>query len=330
MRTITLEEHFLTQASLDAPGGEMFQMGRGAAQSALMRLGANLVAQLLDIGDQRISEMDAAGIDVQVLSFTRGLDAVQGDDEAVKLVREINDRLAAAVDRHPDRFAGFATLPTLSPERAADELERTVREYGFKGAMIHGHARGRYLDDEFFWPIFARAQELEVPIYIHPAPPPQAVVQASFVGNFTKEVTALLSTGGWGWHVETGLHVLRLILGGAFDRHPKLQIVVGHLGEALPFMMSRIERVFPQEVTQLSRPIGNYLRENVHYTFGGFNYTPAFLDLLLQVGSDRIMFSADYPYASMADARGFLERLPVSPQDKERIAHGNAERLLRI
>lgn len=330
MRTITLEEHFLTQSSLDAPGGEMFQMGRGAAQSVLMRSGANLMTQLLDIGDQRISEMDAAGIDVQVLSFTRGLAAIDGEAEALKLARDINDQLAAAVDRHPDRFAGFATLATLWPEPAADELGRTVKEYGFKGAMIHGHTRGRYLDDEFFWPILARAEELDVPIYLHPAPPPPPVIQASFTGNFSKEVTALFSTGGWGWHIETGLHVLRMVLGGVFDKHPKLQVVIGHLGEALPFMMSRIERALPQQVTQLKRPIGEYLRENVHYTFAGFNYTPAFLDLLLEVGADRILFSADYPYASMADARGFLERLPVSPQDREKIAHGNADRLLRI
>ena len=339
MRTIALEEHcltqasearFLTRASPVGPGGDGIQMGQGVAQSILMRSAASLMEQLLDIGDQRLSEMDAAGVDVQVISFTAGLDGAQSQDETVNLARGINDRLAAAVKRHPTRFAGFATLPMLSPEKAADELERTVKEYGFKGAMIHGHTRGRYLDDKFFWPILARAEELKVPIYLHPAPPPEPVIEASYVGNYSREVTSLLSTGGWGWHIDNGLHVLRMILGGVFDKYPSIQLVTGHLGEALPFMMPRIERAFPQPVIKLNKPIGYYLRENVHYTISGWSYMPAFLDLFLQVGANRIMFSADYPYSPMAEACGFLERLPVSPKDKESIAHGNAERLLRI
>jgi predicted TIM-barrel fold metal-dependent hydrolase len=143
-------------------------------------------------------------------------------------------------------------------------------------------------------------------------------------------VTVALSTAAWGWHIETAIHVLRLILSGAFDRYPRLQLIVGHLGETLPFMLPRLDHALPTAVTKLERPIGAYLRENLHYTFSGFNYTPTFLDLLLEVGVDRIMFSADYPYASMAQARTFLDQLPVSPADKERIAHGNAERLLRL
>ncbi|MGI0083535.1 MAG: amidohydrolase family protein [Nitrososphaerales archaeon] len=330
MRKIALEEYFLTKSSLEGPGGDMFQMGGSVVQAIMGPSGANIMAQLLDLGDQRISEMDAAGVDVQVLSFTRGLDSVQGEDEAVNLARNINDQLATAVELHPTRFVGFATLPTMSPEKSADELERTVKEYGFKGAMIHGHTRGRYLDDKFFWPILARAQELEVPIYLHPAPPPKAVLEASYSGNYTRDVTMLFSTGGWGWHIDPALHALRMILGGVFDNYPNFQLVIGHLREALLFMMPRIERALPQQVTKLNKPIGNCFRENVHYTISDWNYTPAFLDLFLQVGVDRIMFSADYPYSSLIEDCDFLERLPVSPKDKESIAHGNAEMLLRI
>jgi predicted TIM-barrel fold metal-dependent hydrolase len=137
----------------------------------------------------------------------------------------------------------------------------------------------------------------------------------------------MLAGAGWGWHIETAIHVIRVILAGVFDRYPKLQIVIGHMGEALPFMLQRLD-VMPMAMTQLDRPISAYLRENVHYTFSGFNFTPTFLDLLLQVGVDRIMFSTDYPYASMADARAFLDKLPVSSVDQARVAHGNAERLL--
>jgi predicted TIM-barrel fold metal-dependent hydrolase len=217
---------------------------------------------------------------------------------------------------------------------AADELERTVREHGFKGAMINGHTRGRYFDDEFFWPILERAETLQVPVYLHPTPPPQPVIEAAYKGTFAAEVAFGLATAAWGWHVDTATHVLRLVLGGVFDRYPSLQLVIGHMGETLPFMLPRIELAFSHpmmsQVTKLDRPIGAYFRENLHYTFSGFNWIPTFLNLLLQVGVDRIMFSADYPYASMAEARAFLDQLPVSPADKVRIAHGNAERLLRL
>lgn len=273
--------------------------------------------------------MDRAGIDMQVLSLTapgvQSLDA----SEAVALAREENDRLAEAVRHYPTRFAGFAALPTSAPGVAADELERTVKTSGFKGALINGHTRGRYLDDPFFWPILERAQALQVPIYLHPTPPPQPVLDTYYAG-FSPEVTSLLSTGAWGWHIETAVHVIRLILGGVFDRYPHLQLVIGHMGEALPFMMARIDGTLPTTLTKLDRPLGAYFRENLHYTFSGFNWTPPFLDLLLQVGVDRILFSADYPFRSMEWARTFLDQLPVSPADKERIAHGNAERLLRL
>jgi uncharacterized protein len=289
---------------------------------------AKILEQVREIGERRIAAMDAARIDVQVLSLNspgvEQLDALQ----ACALAREANEFLAAGIERHPARFAGFATLPTGAPERAAAELERTVREHGFKGALINGHHRGRYLDEPFFRPILERAASLRVPIYLHPTQPPQPVIEASY-GGFAPEVTYLLASAGWGWHIETAVHVLRLILGGVFDRYPNLQIIVGHMGEGLPFMQSRLDLMTPA-VTGLQRAISAYLRENVHYTFSGFNFTPTFLDLLLQVGVDRIMFSADYPYGSMTEARAFLDHLPVSPADRERIAHGNAEKLLGL
>jgi uncharacterized protein len=291
---------------------------------------AQLIDQLCDLDDRRIADMDAAGIDVQVLSLTSpGVEQLDAT-EAVALARQANDRLAAAVRRHPSGFAGFAALPTAAPETAADELERTVREHSFKGALINGHTRGRYLDDAFFWPILERAEALQVPLYLHPTPPPRPVVEASYTGNYAPGVAVGLATAAWGWHIETATHVLRIVLSGAFDRYPRLQLIIGHLGETLPFMLPRLELALPPEMTSLKRPVGAYLRENLHYTFAGFNWTPAFLDLLFQVGIDRIMFSADYPYASMEEARTFLEQLPLSPADKVRIAHGNAERLLRL
>lgn len=330
MRTIGLEEHYAPPAFMEGPGRDIKAQAEAARDHPRVAAGfAKLVEGLRDIGEGRIAEMDAAGVDVAVLSLTSpGVEQLEAS-EAVALAREANDHLAEAVSRHPDRLAGFAALPTAAPEAAADELERTAREYGFVGALINGHTRGRYLDDEFFWPILERAEVLGVPIYLHPTPPPRAVIEASYAGNFAPEVTGLLASAGWGWHVETATHVLRVVLGGAFDRYPGLQLVIGHLGEGLPFMLPRLEMALPKEATRLDRPVGDYLRENVHYTFGGFNWPQAFLDLLLQVGAERIMFSTDHPYASMAQARAFLDSLPVSPADRERISHSNAERLLR-
>ena len=324
MRTITLEEHYASPAYMAGPGRQLKQQTQSAPGMA------RVVEQLCDLDQRRIADMDAAGIDVQVLSLNSpGVEQLDAP-EAVAIARQTNDWLAQAVGRHPDRFAGFAVLPTADPGAAAAELERTVREFGFKGAAINGHTRGRYLDDAFFWPFLERAEALHVPIYIHPTMPPQPVIQAYYTGNFAPEVTRMLAMAGWGWHIETAVHVLRLILSGAFDRFPDLQVIIGHLGEGLASMMARIDHTLPVEVTKLKRPMGAYLRENLHYTFSGFNYTAPFLDLMLNVGVERIMFSSDYPYASMAEARTFLEQLPVSPADKERIAHGNAERLLRL
>jgi predicted TIM-barrel fold metal-dependent hydrolase len=319
IRTITLEEHFATPAFLKGPGAQIMKVRS-----------AQLVDQLCDLGERRIADMDAAGIDVQVLSLTSpGVDQLDAT-EAVKLAHETNDILADAVRRHPSRFAGLATLPSASPETAADELDRMVRKHGFKGAVINGHIRGRYLDDEFFWPILERAEALQVPLLLHPTVPPRPVIEASYTGNYATEVADLLAAAAWGWHIETATHTLRLILSGAFDRYPRLQLLIGHLGEALPFMLPRIDRNLPMALTKLHRPTGAYLRENLHYSFSGFNFTSTFLDLFLEVGPSRIMFSADYPYGSMSQARTFLDQLPVSPADKERIAHGNAELLLRL
>lgn len=247
MRTITLEEHYATPGFLNGPGRDFVQ--RAASAGNRMQ---EILARVRDVGEARIAEMDAAGIDVQVLSLNSpGVEPLAGD-EACALAREANDFVVDAVKRNPSRFAGFAALPIAEPDKAADELERAVRQHGFKGALINGHHRGRYLDDPFFSPILARAESLDVPIYVHPTQPPPAVVEASYSG-FRPEVSFMFANAGWGWHIETGVHVLRMILGGVFDRFPKLQVIVGHMGEALPFMLSRVDIMTP-EITGLERP----------------------------------------------------------------------------
>lgn len=331
MRVITIEEHYATPAFMDGPGRELKALAQSAQQNPEAAAGyAMLMKQLMDLDMDRITQMDKANIDVQILSLTSpGVEQVNEHD-AVNIAEDANNYLADAIKNHPTRFAGFAALPTITPDIAADELERMVNEHDFKGGIINGHINGRYLDDEYFWPILERAEVLKVPLYLHPTPPTKPVIKALYAGNYAPELTALLATGAWGWHIETAIHVLRIILSGAFDQYPDLQLIIGHLGETLPFMLPRLDRTLPREATKLERSLGTYLRENIYYTFSGFNYIQTFLDLYLQVGVDRIMFSADYPYSSMEIARNFLDQLPVSITDKERIAHGNAEKLLRM
>jgi predicted TIM-barrel fold metal-dependent hydrolase len=325
MRTITLEEHFSTPAFRAGPGRKREEH----AEKTGGRL-AKVFAQLAEVDAGRVAEMDAAGIDMQVLSLTSPGTEQSDAAEALALSREANDFLAAVVKKYPKRFAGLAVLPTAVPDKAAAELEQRMRD-GFVGAVIHGHNRGRYFDDKFFWPILERAQALNAPIYLHPTMPPQAVIAACYAGgSIAPAVTDALAGSGWGWHIETAVHILRLILGGVFDAFPKLQFVIGHLGETLPFMIQRFDHALSPGVTKLKQPVSFYLRNNVHYTISGFNFPAAFLDLLLEVGVDRIMFSADYPYQSMTDARAFLAQLPVSAADRERIAHGNAEKLFKL
>ena len=322
MRTVTVEEHFAHPEYFDGPGREFKEQARSGPR------GAKLFEQLSDVGEKRLAEMDAAGIDMQLLSLQYPGTEQLEPAEAIAVARAANDFLAAAVKQHPTRFAGLAALPTGAPDKAAAELQDRVRA-GFKGAIINGHNRGRYLDDKFYWPILESAEALEAPIYLHPTRPPQAVIEASY-GGLAPEVSWMLSGPGWGWHIETAVHVIRLIVGGVFDRFPKLQIVVGHLGEGLPFMLPRLDINMAPALTKLKRSFGDYLRANVHYTFGGFFFPATFLDLLLEVGVERIMFSVDHPYGSMTRGRAFLEQLPVSAADRERIAHGNAERLFKL
>lgn len=313
MRTITLEEHFASQLYIDSCGEDIKSM-------------PGIAEKLVDLGEKRIAEMDKAGIDVQVLSLNSPGVEMCSPAEAITLAKETNDLLALATKNHPERFAGFAAIPTPDPKAAVSELERTVQSLGFKGAVINGHVNGRYLDDEFFRPIMACAERLNVPIYLHPAAPPHAVSDIYYSG-FSPMIDDLLKRPGYGWHIETGIHIIRLILGGVFDKFPSLQFIIGHLGESLPYMMQRMNDVFTPERTNLSRSMSAYLKENVYYTISGFNYLAPFMAMLEEVGVERIMFSADYPYAQMQKARTFLDDLPLSDAGKHLIAHGNAEAL---
>jgi predicted TIM-barrel fold metal-dependent hydrolase len=316
MRTIALEEHYATAGFLRGPGGWL------ASRSGI-------IEPISDLGDGRIAAMDEAGIDLAVLSLAApGVEQLDGP-EAVLLARECNDELAAAVERYPDRLAGFAALPISAPDAAAEELDRAVRQHGFAGAVINGHSQGRYLDNPFFDPVLNRAATLEIPIYLHPTIPPAGVIESSYAG-FADKVTFALATVGWGWHINTATHVLRMILGGVFDRYPALQVIIGHMGEGTSFMLPRFDATLKPELTGLQHPVSSYLRQNFHYTFANFNDVPTYANLVAQVGIDRVAFSADYPFGSMKAARAFLDNLPLTHDERASISHRNAEKLLGV
>ena len=271
--------------------------------------------------------MDEGEITVQVLSAAApGADLLDGQ-AGVDFAVGTNDALAEAVRQHPQRYAGFAHLPMRSPEAAADELERAVSRLGFRGALINGTTQALFLDDERFAPILARAEKLDVPIYIHPALPPESVKQA-YYARLPENRGLLLSMAGFGWHIEVALHVMRMVLAGTFERHPHLKIVVGHMGETLPFMLDRSEQVFREQAKPVA--IKATILRHVWLTTSGFFTLPPFINALSTFGADRLLFSVDYPFSSNRQGRDFLKSLPVSEQDRARIAHGNADQLLRL
>jgi 2,3-dihydroxybenzoate decarboxylase len=336
MKKITLEEHFISPEyaqhvrDLQSKGAGIPREFEALLADPVMRKGMEAVeARLLDVGEGRLAAMDACGIDVQVLSLSAlTLAAIQGESDAkqaVDLARRANDYLAEQIHRHPDRFAGFAALPLQDPMAAVEELERAVTRLGFVGALINGHTNGEYLDERKFWGIWERAEQLGVPIYLHPADSPsdQMKIYQGYPG---------LRSATWNWTVETATHALRIICSGIFDAFPRVIMLLGHMGEALPYVLKRVDDGWggtPQSKRLRHLP-SYYVKNNVMITTSA-NCSPESLSCaLLAVEADRLLFSTDYPYASMERTTQFVETAPISEMDKEKIFHGNAERLLKL
>ena len=286
-----------------------------------------IVERLDDLGALRLKEMDEAGIDIQVLSHAnpslQKLDAAT----AVPLARRVNDRLYEAVQGHPDRFAAFAALPTADPKAAADELERAVNRLGFKGAMIHGLTNGVFHDDKRFWPIFERAEALDVPLYIHPGIPQPAIIETYYKEYYQKYPNLLRAA--WGFTVETATQAIRMILGGVFDAHPRLKIILGHLGEGLPFYLWRINMGLTRDGAGPTWFRDSFC-EHFWITTSGFFSDPALLCCVMEMGIDRILFSVDYPFVDNKPGTIWLETLPLSAEDKVKLLNGNVKRLLKM
>ncbi len=309
-RIIALEEHFWTP--------ELIALRRTVDQ-----VNPKSVERLGDLGALRLREMDAAGVDMQVLSEAEPGVQNLAPDLAVPLARSSNDLLHEAVKRNPERFAGFATLPTPDPAAAARELERTVKELHFCGAMVHGSTRGQFLDEPKFWPIFESAAALDVPIYLHPCTPQPAVFDVYY-----KDYPQL-GRAALGFGIEMAVQAARLVVSGVFDEFPKLKIILGHLGESLPFVLWRANDTLSRR-SKLKRSFRDYLLDHFLITTSGNFSQPALQCAIAELGVERILFAVDWPFQPNGEAVDFIKAAALSAADREQIFGTNACRLLRI
>ncbi|MHA7682811.1 amidohydrolase family protein [Cupriavidus sp. PET2-C1] len=317
IRKIALEEHFM------APGFQAYS--KGYLQHIDAAVMADLARRLADFDDIRIGEMDRAGIDFTILSQTGP--GVQGETDraaAIGRARENNDFLAAQVARHPTRFAGFAALPMHDPVTAADELERAVTQLGFKGSLVNGHTQGVYYDDPCYDAFWERMQALDVPMYLHPTD--------AFVAPHVYSGHPEISGAAWGWGVETASHALRLVFGGVFDRFPRLKLILGHMGEGLPFQRWRFDSRFAvySHGIKLAKKPSEYIGSNIVITTSGVCSPAALNGAIAEMGAEAVLFSVDYPYESTAIAADFIEQAPMDEATRRLVCHGNAERILKL
>jgi len=341
MKLIDLEAHFFTEdyiaylrkndeyprlepVSVNGEERERLVLGKG-----LSALRARTMVKLLDFEEERLQEMNAAGIRMQALSLAGpGCELFKADD-AVSLVRDINNETAEVIGRHPDRFFGLAALAPQDPEKAADELDRAVNKLGFKGGKINSHMRGgEYVDQEKYWVILEKASDLGVPIYLHPRIPSPQMIKPFADYGFRLAGPTL------GFATDTALAAMRLVYSGVLDRFPHLQIILGHLGEGLPFWVERVNHLWDTEEggpkLSLERRPSEYLRDRFLVTTSGMSFVPAFMCAYLALGGDKILFAVDYPFEKSVDAAAFVNNLPVSEDDRARIGFGNAERILGL
>lgn len=337
MRKIAIEEHFTTEEHLDLltavleekyPQREIIEEEEILFYEVPFLVPSRreeAVSRLLDIGEERVKQMDESGIDMQVLSLVSPGVQVFDAPKGTELAKKTNDRLSEAVSKYPERLAGFASLAPQDPGEAAGELERAVKDLGLKGACINSHTKGEYLDEKKYWVIFEKAEKLGVPIYIHPRSPSPGMVKPFL--DYPMLTTAMI-----GFAAEVSLHALRLISSGLFDRFPRLNIILGHLGEALPYWLWRLDNIYLRNPipAKLKKAPSEYFKDNFFVTTSGMSWQPPLLCSYLALGADKILFAVDYPMEKNEVAVKFMEEVTICDRDKEKIYHLNAEALLGL
>lgn len=323
-KIITVEEHFEAEFGQPEEKQETKVDPKGPQ--------ANIVDQYLHDFDKRLAYMDKYGIDMQVLSDTGKSPQMAPDDQAVDGCRQVNNLLSGEIKKHPTRFAGLATLPVNVPEAAAEELERAVTQLGFKGAMIAGLANDHFLDEPQYFPIFEMAAKLDVPIYLHPGMVRESERKMLYHSpSYSDQIGDMIALAGWGWHMEQGIQMLHLILSGIFDKLPNLKLISGHWGEFVPTFIERLDEFTGMVDPHLDRKFSEYYRNNVYVTASGM-FTQPQMDLALaEMGPDHVLWSEDFPYLRREDqVAGFLEQAPIEQSVREKIGHGNSEKLFKL
>ncbi|MFD1442117.1 amidohydrolase family protein [Lacticaseibacillus hegangensis] len=333
MKVITVEEHFesakVTQAMAAAAG----QQSRPTVSSEMahyMQTTLPTPAIMQDVAKDRLEIMDRYDIDMQVLSYGNAQPQNLAPKDAVPLSQLANDELAKAIQVAPTRYAGLAVLPVGDPQAAAQELHRAVEQLGLKGVLLKGNYAGKFFDDPFFFPIFQAAADLNVPVYFHPSFVPPVITQHYFESDHWSEVVSgIFGSAGYGWHMDVGIQVMRMILSGIFDKLPNLKLVSGHWGELVPMFLERLDDELDQ-YAGLKRHFSAYYRDNVYVTPSGILSQPQLNFLLEEVGAEHILYSIDYPYKQPESAATFLTDAKLSVSQREAIAHGNAERVFNL
>ena len=325
MRLITIEEHFTAQEIIDE--NNKFTEIPDFYKSMVF-----VGSALMDTEKERLAFMDSHKIDMQILSYTSPVSEQVPASEAIRICKRANDILAEKVKANPERFSAFATLPMSAPVEAAKELERCVKEYKFCGTLLAGQFQGHFYDEKFFFPIFAKAAELDVPISFHPAPINQAIQEYYYTSpEYSSFVAGQFASAGFGWHVDVGIHEVRLILSGIFDKLPNLKIIAGHWGEAIPSYLERLDYMLPPQTTGLRKKISDYYKENFYITPSGILSPMQFEYMVKLMGAEHILWSIDYPYIREGNFYDFLMSADfLTKEEKELIAHKNAEKILHL
>jgi 5-carboxyvanillate decarboxylase len=320
---ISCEEAFSTPAIV----AELSRLAGGVPSMKSGPIAGPFMSNLLDFGAARIAGMDADGVDVQILSLVSPGVQTFAVDTALGMARDINDQLAATIKKYPTRFAGLAAIAPQAPAETAKELERCISQLKLCGGIINSHTNGEYLDNQKYWPVLEAFEALDVPLYLHPRDPSPGMEVPLAIPGFAV---------GWGYAVETGTHALRMIAGGVFERFPKLTVVLGHLGETLPFLLDRIDNRYQWQFATfglrptLKRLPSEYFRDNFVITTSGMNYRAPVQAALQAMGVDKVLFAADYPMEVQKDAVNEMEGIPLTSQEKRKIFQDNAMRVFKL
>lgn len=335
IKRIAIEEAFVTQAIADEWDKVLANGAKG--EPGFKKMGETILApgpgtrmihqRLIDLDANRIADMDTDGIDMQIISITSPGVQVFNPALATELAADANNVLSTAVKKHPDRFAGLTAVAPNAPEAAALEIERAIQQLGMKGVLINSHTGGEYLDDKKYWAIFESAEANDAPVYLHPrTPSPDMIEPFLDYGMYF---------AGWGFTVETATHALRLIMSGVFDHFPKQKIILGHMGEGLPYWLQRIDNRYLLQVNigavkKMPHLPSEYFLENFVITTSGVTSHPALRHVMDVLGSERILFAADYPYESVAEAVHFMDTAPITQHERRLFYQINAERLFKL